>query len=345
MATGGEVAVIFAAALALALVLPACRSDGPRASARSERTRSVRLPSVTLHTVEVGARERPVRLALHGGPGLDHTYLRPWLDPLGDDARLVYVDLRGHGRSSAPPSAEGYTIPAAADDLAALTRSLGVDAVDVLAHDFGATVALSLAQRHPEVVRSLVLVAPLRDAAQVRAVATRTESTLGATVWREIQDLSTPQGTLRDARSLPVLFRRLGPMWWHTPPSDAVIAGMSRSMVYRAEADANFLQAAARWDASLVAPEVRAPALVISGRDDRTFLADESRGLADALPHGRYVAIDAAGHLPFIERQGEFLRAVRDFWAGRAPVAPAAPTPRTRTRREGRLLTPVKGSG
>src|SRR5438046_10547054 len=38
-------------------------------------------------------------IVLHGGPGLDHTMFRPWLDPLGDELRLLYVDERGQGRS------------------------------------------------------------------------------------------------------------------------------------------------------------------------------------------------------------------------------------------------------
>src|SRR5205823_3981165 len=41
----------------------------------------------------------PAVLAFHGGPGLDHRYFRPWLDPLGEAARMIFFDLRGHGRS------------------------------------------------------------------------------------------------------------------------------------------------------------------------------------------------------------------------------------------------------
>ncbi len=41
-----------------------------------------------------GFRQKPTLIILHGGPGFDHTYLRPWLDPLGEVAQLVYVDER-----------------------------------------------------------------------------------------------------------------------------------------------------------------------------------------------------------------------------------------------------------
>jgi proline iminopeptidase len=280
------------------------------------RPRDRRLAGLTLHTVELGARVAPVRYALHGGPGLDHTYLRPWLDGLARDASLVYIDLRGHGRSSPPPDGDGYTIAGAADDLAALAAARSDPPLDIIAHDFGAAVALALAARHPATVRRLVLVSPLRDATQVRAVAERSRVALGDEGWRRVLALTTAQGTLRDARSLPELFRRLGPMWWHQPPSDAVIAGMARRMVYRPESDAGFLQAIRRWDGRMAAADVRCPVRVVAGASDRTFLPAESRALADALPHGSYAQVAAAGHLPFIEQSAAFLRATEEFLRG-----------------------------
>jgi len=33
-------------------------------------------------------------VVLHGGPGLDHQMFRPYLDRLGDEFQLVYVDVR-----------------------------------------------------------------------------------------------------------------------------------------------------------------------------------------------------------------------------------------------------------
>jgi proline iminopeptidase len=43
--------------------------------------------------------EKEACFVLHGGPGLDHSYFKPWLTPLADKLQLVYVDHRGTGRS------------------------------------------------------------------------------------------------------------------------------------------------------------------------------------------------------------------------------------------------------
>jgi len=53
---------------------------------------------VSLNIAEVGSGH-PLIL-LHGGPGLDHHELHPWLDPLaGAGFRMIYVDMRGQGES------------------------------------------------------------------------------------------------------------------------------------------------------------------------------------------------------------------------------------------------------
>jgi pimeloyl-ACP methyl ester carboxylesterase len=60
------------------------------------------LNGTELFYVEVG--EGTPCLVMHGGLGFDHTWLHPWLDPLGDVMHLVYYDHRGNGRSGRPPS-------------------------------------------------------------------------------------------------------------------------------------------------------------------------------------------------------------------------------------------------
>src|SRR5258705_237062 len=49
-------------------------------------------------------------MVLHGGLGFDHTYFRPFLDPLADELRLVYLDHPGHGRSGGPPIVPLYFV-------------------------------------------------------------------------------------------------------------------------------------------------------------------------------------------------------------------------------------------
>src|SRR5687767_14052163 len=94
---------------------------------------------------------------LHGGPGLDHSYFKPWLTPLAETMQLIYVDHRGTGRSERVPL-ETCTIEQMADDLEELRTYLGLDKVVVLGNSFGGMWALVYAVRHPESISKMILV-------------------------------------------------------------------------------------------------------------------------------------------------------------------------------------------
>src|SRR5215207_2873887 len=101
--------------------------------------------------------EKPVAFVLHGGPGLDHSYFKPWLSPLAEDFQLVYVDHRATGRSERVPL-ETCTIEQMADDVEELRKLLGLGKVNVLGNSFGGFLALTYAVRHPESIARLILV-------------------------------------------------------------------------------------------------------------------------------------------------------------------------------------------
>ena len=94
-------------------------------------------------------RERPTVVMVHGGPGgYDHSYLRPGFDRLAEHAQVVYLDLRGHGRSTWGDVRE-WTLEDCADDIEQLCTALGITRPVVLGHSLGAAIVLLHAIRHP----------------------------------------------------------------------------------------------------------------------------------------------------------------------------------------------------
>src|SRR3954447_5926227 len=94
-----------------------------------------------LHVEERGAGDLAL-IALHGGPGLDHTMFGAWLDPLCDDGvRLLLVDERAQGRSE-PAASETRTLEQHARDADAPPPAPGLERYVVLGHSFGAFIAL-----------------------------------------------------------------------------------------------------------------------------------------------------------------------------------------------------------
>ena len=77
---------------------------------------------------------RPALILIHGWASrLDHW--QPIVGPLAKQYRVLRLDLRGHGRSEAPP--DGYSMRQFADDTAALARSRRVRNAIVVGHSMG----------------------------------------------------------------------------------------------------------------------------------------------------------------------------------------------------------------
>ncbi len=104
----------------------------------------------------MGSVERPTIIAIHGGLGLDHGYLKPALDLFRDQAQVIFVDLRGHGRSSRPPL-ETCGLERMADDIADLCGHVGLRGPILFGHAAGGYVALHAILRHPKLAAGLVL--------------------------------------------------------------------------------------------------------------------------------------------------------------------------------------------
>ena len=101
--------------------------------------------------------ERPTILLLHGGPGFDHSCFKPGLDQLADVAQLVYLDMRGNGRSESGP-VDGWNIQTWAEDIAAFCQALSIRRPILMGYSFGGIMALATAVRFPELASGLVIV-------------------------------------------------------------------------------------------------------------------------------------------------------------------------------------------
>ena len=92
---------------------------------------------------------------LHGNPTSAHLYRR-LLSALPPQYRCIAPDHLGFGRSDAPPHAD-YHPPAHAARLHGLLRTLDLNDLTLILHDWGGPIGLSYALRHPDRVRRLVL--------------------------------------------------------------------------------------------------------------------------------------------------------------------------------------------
>ena len=88
--------------------------------------------------------DKPPLLLIHGYPTASWDWHAVW-ELLGEKHRLVACDMLGFGLTSKPD--HGYSIHAQADLQFALLQHLGIGNADVLAHDYGVSVAQEMLAR------------------------------------------------------------------------------------------------------------------------------------------------------------------------------------------------------
>ena len=247
---------------------------------------------------------------VHGGPGIDHTCFRPWLDPLGEVARVVYLDLLGNGRSDRVALAGGMAFWV--DGIDELRAALGIEKIVLFGHSFGGMLGQEYAVRHPQRLEGLILCATgpgladsevIFEKAKARATPAQLEDVVAA--------LSEPA---KDAEAMRASTRSLLPLYFHRY-DPAIGEKMTRETIYCPEATAFGLGEC--LDAWTPRPgDIRAPTLVLSGADDWVTPVEHGGAvLGAAIPGAKHVVFAKSGHFPFIEEQRAFLDAVRAFLA------------------------------
>jgi pimeloyl-ACP methyl ester carboxylesterase len=110
--------------------------------------RDVQAGGLRVHVVEAGPADGPPVLVLHGWP--QHWY--QWRHQIpalaGAGYKVIVPDLRGFGRTDAPPG--GYDKESMATDVLRLMDVMGLDRVRLLAHDWGGWIGFILCVRAPE---------------------------------------------------------------------------------------------------------------------------------------------------------------------------------------------------
>lgn len=115
-------------------------------------SRTVDVNGVKLHYLTAG-QGTPV-LLLHGFAQTSQMW-RPLIAKLAPAHQVIAPDLRGFGQSAKPES--GYTKKALAQDIHALSASLGLKQVAVAGHDIGLMVAYAYAAQYPTEVTKIAL--------------------------------------------------------------------------------------------------------------------------------------------------------------------------------------------
>ncbi len=118
----------------------------------------IEVPGARIHYVDLGPRDAPVLLMVHGLMGQMRNFTHSLSERMAADYRVVVIDRPGWGHSSltGPRLDMAGQARAVADFIAAL----GLERPLLVGHSMGGALGLALALDHPRVVRGLALIAP-----------------------------------------------------------------------------------------------------------------------------------------------------------------------------------------
>jgi proline iminopeptidase len=246
-------------------------------------------------------------IVLHGGPGLDHTMFRPYLDPLAEDFRVLYVDQRGQGRSARVDPAT-LTLEVFARDIDLLAEALGLDEHAVLGHSFGAIVttwhAINVGTAAAYVISgggdsSAKLLADVQTSLDAMGEA-------GAPIAASWEDETTVQTEeeLKELLRVQMPFHFAG-----DPPPGYGETTVGTPDVLRHFANVGY----GDFDYTHDLGRIQKPTLVIVGEKDRTTTTRAARVLHEGIAESELVIVPGVGHMSLVEAQDEYLDAVRGF--------------------------------
>lgn len=276
--------------------------------------RPVREPVATLT-----AGDGPAVLLVHGWTGFKESW-GPLVPALaGAGLRAVAVDLPGCGGS--PRRRRGRHDP---EGLAAeLARAVAAHgAVGVVAHSFGAQVAVLAALRAHVPPPRLALLAPAAAPWPAPRLPPRTVSDLvrvplaGPSLTRIAlalmrRDPARRAAAYRTAVADPAALARDPAMRALLDDAAARLAGADLRVLVE------WLRPALDVDLRRLAPSLVAETLVVTGDRDRVVPAGAAGELVAALPHGRLLQVPGVAHFPHLERPERVVPAVVAHLGGR----------------------------
>jgi pimeloyl-ACP methyl ester carboxylesterase len=268
-------------------------ADAPAATGTQERTVTVWQRRVRMRVVSKG--RGPALVFFHGPWGLTWD---PFLDQL---AESFTVHAPEHPGTTPDAHDDIYHLDGLWDLVLCydeLLEALGIRDAAFVGHSFGGMVACEVAAAYPERVRRLAMIAPLgfwRDPDRIVNWMMLEPAALRAHIFRD------PEGEAA---------RRMFP---RADAQDAATTEARVRLMWAMGTTGKFIWPIPDKGLKKRIHRVKAPSLLVWGREDRLVPAVYAEEFTRRLSGARLETIDGAGHAPHLEQTQTVARVLRDF--------------------------------
>ena len=290
------------------LVVPAlgCVSIRPFAQIRREvpPENFVEVAGQLVHVEQTGTGD-PVVL-LHGFAESTYTW-RKIVPGLAKSFHVIAIDFSGFGYTERPKAPAAYTRAGQEALVLGVLDALKIESAQLVGHSYGGGMTLYIASRHPERVRSMVLV--------------------DSSAPTYPNDRRSRLGSLRPVAAVAMRFllrpKEIQKALSHTF-YDPTLATPEMAQAYldrlavEGVGDAyHGLTVPTRDDYVVDLAKIHRPTLVVWGAEDTLVKLEDGRKAAATLG-GRFEVIQKNGHVPMEEHPDELLRIITPFLAEHA---------------------------
>ena len=210
--------------------------------------------------------------------------------------RVVSLDFPGHGKSGRPP--EPWGVPEYMEMTAKAIEKLRLAPCDIVAHSFGARVAILLAAEHPELVKRLVLTGAAGiKKPQTGKTSARQQLYKGLRGAVNLAEKTHLFGSLPE-KGREALVQRFG-----SADYKALDPEMRKTFVKVISLDLTDRLS-----------QIRSPALLFWGAQDTETPLWMARVMEEKIPDAGLVVEEGAGHFASLERSATFLRVLHSFF-------------------------------
>lgn len=263
---------------------------------------------VSIYSKQIG-NGKPI-VFLHGGPGGEHRFFLPHVEPLSSSYQLIFYDQTGCGLSS-PLISKDYTMEREVETLESLRKQLGLAKLNLVGESWGSMLALLYATSYPEKVEKILLTAAIgatTQGFQEFGVELNRRLTNEDRIALELasKNLKNGEGTIDE------IFKIINPYYVYSSSTLTLktktesnvevnqIIGKDISCYYDLRESLNKLS--------------KIPIFVVQGDHDLITPEKIRTLLLSYLPHAELKILENCGHWTVVEKSDEFNSIARDFF-------------------------------
>ena len=255
-------------------------------------------------------------VVLHGGPGFNSYYLKPF-ETLSDERPVIRYDQLGSGKSDQITDTTKFTVERYVEELETLRKHLKIEKWHILGHSWGTMLAMSYYKKYPQSVVSLTLGSPCLSSDEWIASTNKLLLTLPDSLQQAIH-MADSTGNFEDPSYLAAMDMFYGKyVFGDTYPQadfDSTMESFSQAVYGYMWGPSEFSISGTLGDFNVVPdlPNVDVPVLYTVGEFDEIDTETVERWNS-ATPDSRMVVFEGSSHISPWNSREESIRVQREF--------------------------------